>query len=146
MKRVGFPVWGIPLFLIVCCPPTIIFLWMIAAQSDGSVLGFLQTVTWKDLAAHFPVPSFAAARILLSWALLQLVLLVVLPGKEHLGPVTPMGNRPHYKLNGVAAFLVTHFLIGLAVSLALFSPTIVYDHFGEILSLLSIFAFIFCAA
>src|SRR5262245_36085574 len=134
MKRGVFPVWGIPLFLIVCCPPTIILLWMVAVQNDGSLTEFLRTTTWEDFAVRFPLPSFAAAKILLSWALLQLALLVVLPGKKHFGPVTPMGNQPHYKLNGVAAFLVTHILIGLAVfSLALFSPTIVYDDFGEIL-------------
>ena len=45
-----------------------------------------------------------------------------------------MGNRPRYKLNGVAAFVVTHALFyAAAYPLGLFSPTIVYDHFGAIL-------------
>ena len=146
MKRGAFPVWGIPLFLMVCCPPTIILLWMVAVQNDGSLTEFLRTTTWNDFAARFPLPSFAAAKILVFWALLQLVLLVVLPGKEHFGPVTAMGNRPHYKLNGIAAFLVTHALVVIAAySLVLFSPTILYDDFGEILSLLGLLAFIFCA-
>ena len=39
---------------------------------------------------------------------LQGILLAVLPGRTHLGPVTPTGRQPRYKLNGVAAWVVTH--------------------------------------
>src|SRR4051794_7136435 len=92
-----------PLTLIVCCPPATILLWMIAADYHGSLLEFLRTITLAEFAARFPLPSLAAVEIIAVWLLLQVVLLVGLPGKEHYGPVTPAGNRPRYKLNGIAA-------------------------------------------
>ena len=74
------------------------------------------------------------------------MLLVVLPGKTHLGPVTPTGNRPAYKLNGIAAYVATH--VGLYVgglpAPPGSRPAIVYDHFGAILITLTLFALVFC--
>jgi 7-dehydrocholesterol reductase len=140
-----FRSWGFPLALILCCPPITILLWMTSVFYGGSMVDFVQEITWSDFVARFPLPSLTAVGILGAWLLLELTLLLGLPGKEHFGPVTPMGNRPRYKLNGVAAFFVTHgLLFVLAYPLGLFSPTIVYDHFGEILITLSLFALIFC--
>jgi 7-dehydrocholesterol reductase len=63
----------------------------------------------------------------------------------HEGPITPKGNRPRYKLNGIPAFLITHAAFYLASwQLGWFSPGIVYDHFGSILATLCVFSLIFC--
>jgi 7-dehydrocholesterol reductase len=146
VRKSWFRTTAFPLFLILICPPTTIALWMIVVHHGGSVADFVRTVTWAEVAARFPRPSLAAAKILLAFATLELFLLVVVPGKTHLGPITPMGNRPRYKLNGVAAFILTHALLwAAAYPLRLFSPTIVYDHFGSILVTLSLFALLFCA-
>ncbi len=135
-----------PLFLIVVCPPTTVALWMIVVHHGGSVVDFVTTTSWHDLVARFPLPTWTAAKVLGAWAALQLLLLELLPGKTLLGPVTPMGNRPRYRLNGVTAFVATHVILGLAAyPLHLFSPTIVYDNFGSILVTLSAFALLFCA-
>ncbi len=141
-----FRTWGFPLVLITVCPPLTIVLWMIATVYNGSITEFVTSVTWTDFSAHFPMPSLTAVKIIGVWAALQLALLRLLPGAVHLGPVTPMGNRPAYKLNGVAAFVATHVILYVAAyPLELFSPTIVYDHFGSILITLSAFALAFCA-
>jgi 7-dehydrocholesterol reductase len=135
-----------PLFLITVCPPTTVLLWIITVGYGGSLTRFFREISWDGLVARLPSPTLAAAAILGVWMTLQLVLLKVLPGKTHLGPFTPMGNRPAYRLNGVLTFIVTHALLYVAAyPLGLFSPTIVYDHFGEIVITLSSFALLFCA-
>ena len=69
----------------------------------------------------------------------------LLPGKRFEGPVTPSGNVPVYKANGVSGFLVTLGTFWLcSYPLGLFSPAIVYDHFGGILGALNIFSLGFC--
>jgi 7-dehydrocholesterol reductase len=140
-----FRTLAFPLFLIIVCPPTTVALWMVVVYHGGSVADFVATTSLAEIAARFPWPSLAAAKIIAAWAAVQLVLLLVLPGKTLLGPVTPMGNRPRYKLNGVLAFVVTHVLLAAGAYARLFSPTIVYDHFGSILTTLSAFALAFCA-
>jgi len=145
-RKSWFRTWGFPLVLITLCPPLTVLLWILTAGYGGSIAHFARAITWPELLAMLPSPSLAAVEILGAWFALQLALLQLLPGKQHLGPVTPMGNRPAYKLNGVLAFVVTHALLYVAAyPLALFSPTIVYDHFGEIVITLSSFALVFCA-
>ena len=136
---------ALPLFLILVCPPTVIILWMITVHFDGSFTQFFTTADLDTILALVPRPTRRAARLLLYWAVLQGVLMVVLPGKTHYGPVTPKGNRPRYKLNGIPAYIVTHGLLYLgAYPLGLFSPAIVYDEFGPILVICNLFGLIFC--
>ncbi len=113
---------------------------------DGSLMAALSAPVGEVL-AHVPRPSGAAAAILGVWLAVQALLLGILPGRREPGPVTPAGNRPIYKLNGVPAFLVTLALWFLVTGpLGLFSATIVYDHFGELLVTSSIAALLLCAA
>ena len=104
----------IPLVLLVLCPPIVIVVWMIGARFDGSIELFLRTIDLPTFARLFPWPTLAAAKMLLVFAALELALLLALPGPTHLGPVTPKGNRPRYKLNGVSAYVATHAILGLA--------------------------------
>lgn len=135
----------LPLFLILVCPPTVILLWMIAVHFEGSLMQFFASANLDTIAPLVPRPTWRAARILMLWAALQALLMVLLPGKTHYGPVTPMGNRPRYKLNGVPAYILTHGLLYLgAYPLGLFSPSIVYDEFGPILVLCNLFGLLFC--
>src|SRR5262249_40095776 len=53
--------------------------------------------------------------------------------------------RPRYRLNGVPAWLVTHAcFVGAGYGLGWFSPGIVYEHFGELLSTLCVSSFLLC--
>jgi len=78
--------------------------------------------------------SAKAAAILATWAATQTLLLILLPHSRHIGPQTPGGDTVSYRLNGVPTFIVTiaGFYLG-AYWLDWFSPTIVYDHLGELL-------------
>lgn len=135
----------IPLLLMLVCPPAVILLWMIAAHFDGSVALFLRTADLATLARLFPRPTLAAARMLLAFAAVEALLLVALPGGTHLGPVTPAGNRPRYKRNGFAAFVVTHALFVLGAVAGFWRAGAVYDELGSILVITNVFGLAFCA-
>jgi len=137
----------IPLFLVVLCPWAVELIWMCCEFYDGSIWRMLTEATFDGVLASWPWPTWTAAKIILWFALLELVLMVGIPGKKHLGPVTPSGNRPSYRLNGVASYFLTHIILYIcAFQLNLFSPGIIYDNFGNILSTLSLFSFLACFA
>jgi 7-dehydrocholesterol reductase len=154
-ERVG-PRWlretFVPLALILVCPPTAILLWHTHVALGGSITalgreigegGLVHTLwsIWRPIFFGSPI----AWEILGVYAAVELVLMRVLPGKPFLGPITPRGNVPVYKANGLPAFLVTLGLFGLATGpLDLFSATIIYDHFGELLGALNLFSLGFC--
>jgi 7-dehydrocholesterol reductase len=77
---------ALPLFLILVCPPTVIVLWMITVHFNGSLTLFFTTTDLDTILALVPRPTWRAARLLLFWAVLQAVLLILLPGKTHYGP------------------------------------------------------------
>jgi 7-dehydrocholesterol reductase len=133
----------VPLLLLLSFPPVVLLVWVIATYYDGSVLAALS----EPIAAlaKLPHPSFRAAVMLLAWLGFQLLLLRVLPGRRVPGPVTPRGNQPEYRLNGVAAFIVTHVAWFAATGLGLFDATIIYDHMGELLVTSSLLALGLCA-
>jgi 7-dehydrocholesterol reductase len=136
-----------PLLLILSTPPAAILFWIVCTFEpfDGSLMPLLTAEGWRSVAAHFPSPSMAAAKIILVFAVLEAALLEWLPGKEFSGPITPAGNRPRYKLNGVAAWFVTHALFfGCSYGLGLFNAGIVWDCLGPVLITLVLFALLFC--
>lgn len=155
-ERVG-PRWLrqtlVPATLISVCPPTAILIWYTHTALRGSVaaLGrqFAQDGLFASMRAIWGpvlVGTPAAWTIIGVFALLQLLLMRVLPGKRFLGPVTANGNVPEYKANGVPAFVTTLGLFaGLSWGLGLFSPTVVYDNFGGILGAMNVFSLVFCA-
>jgi 7-dehydrocholesterol reductase len=133
--------------LILSTPPAAIIFWIACSFEpfDGSLLPLLTADGWRSVVANWPSPSAAAVQIILVFAVLEIVLLQWLPGKTFEGPITPTGNRPRYKLNGVAAWFVTHALFfASAYGLKLFNAGIVWDHFGEILATLVLFALFLC--
>ena len=122
----------IPLTFIVVLPVLTILLWLIVRYFDGSVLAFADEASLDRVIQLWPLPSVRAAAILGVWITFQALLLLVLPGRWQFGPVTPAGDRVAYKLNGVPAFIVTVSAFCAASSTKWFSPTVVYDRFGEI--------------
>jgi 7-dehydrocholesterol reductase len=136
-----------PLLLVCAAPPAAIVLWIVCnfEPFDGSLRPLLGNGGWRALAERWPAPSGTAIGILLPFAVLQLLLLRLLPGRSFEGPISPRGIRPAYKLNGVLAWLVTHGLFfSASFGLGLFPAGIVWDHFGEILATLVTFALLFC--
>lgn len=143
---------AVPLFLLIVCPPTVFIFWYINVSLGGSFLnywnltlqnGFFTTLwsIWQPL--FFGSPT--AWSILAVFALFQLILMRIVPGKPFLGPVTPKGNIPLYKANGFSCFAITMgaFVLGSFI-FHWFSPTIIYDNLGSILGALNSFSLCFC--
>jgi len=138
-----------PLFLMATTPVFSIVFVHVVTQLDGNFLEFFR----KTLAQGFfstiyniwPTPWDPLAwKMILGFMVFQLILIKLLPGKEFKATVTPKGNQPTYKANGLQSYLVTlttFLLLSLSGSIR---PALVYDKFGEIISSMNFFAFAFC--
>jgi 7-dehydrocholesterol reductase len=83
--------------------------------------------------------------MLFGFILFEALLLRFLPGKTVEGPVSPKGNIPLYKANGVAAFALTMATFCLtSFGLHWFSAAILYDNLGSLLGALNLFSLLFC--
>jgi 7-dehydrocholesterol reductase len=141
-----------PLFLIVCCPLTVMLMWYTSSTLGGSFqklfqmfhsVGFFKTcyMIWSP----YFLGTASAWKIIGIFAAFELALMRLIPGKLFKGPITPEGNTPIYKANGIACFLITYLTFYLlSFKLKLFSPTIIYDNLGGLLGALCIFSFFFC--
>jgi len=141
-----------PLLLILVCPPFAIVMWYVNTALSGSFseLGamFYQTgilPTLYKIAQPVILGSPLAWLIITVFAVFQLAFMKFLPGKIFYGVITPNGNIPVYKSNGVLAFTVTILTFcATTFYFHLFSPTIIYDNLGSILGALNIFSLLFC--
>ncbi|WP_131794756.1 7-dehydrocholesterol reductase [Fluoribacter gormanii] len=141
-----------PLFLILSCPVFVMLMWFTNTQLQGSLSalwdlmiqnGLYQTVStvWKP----YFWGSSIAWKIILIFTVFELVLMRILPGKKFEGPITPKGNIPVYKENGVLAFIVTMTSFCIAsFGLNLFSASILYDNLGALFGALNLFSLILC--
>ncbi|KAL8561733.1 hypothetical protein ACOMHN_026016 [Nucella lapillus] len=147
----------VPLLLMTTTPNAVILMWFCATHCDGSYACIGRIFRERSLIgglgyiwSHVNWPSGAVMAILVVYSLLALALMRVVPGQTVYGPLTPKGNRPQYKDNGFACFLITITLFGILtfVCKTFFSvsPTIVYDRFDEVLVLLNFFSMVFCLA
>lgn len=143
---------GVPLFLILCCPPIVILVWYANVVLGGSLSrlwqvfaehGFFSTLymIWKPVFFG----SAIAWKSLAIFTMAQLLIAKFTPGKKFYGPLTSKGNVPIYRANGPQAFFISLGLFYVAAfKLNVFSPTLIYDHFGEILSALNLLSLSFC--
>lgn len=140
-----FRTWGMPLLLLVTAPIVSVALWVIMVHYEGSLVA-LWSAGPADVLGHLPGPSWTALAMILVWLSAQALLLVAVPGGRHLGPPSPEGHRPVYRVNGMGALALSWVMLIVAAGpLDLISPTIVYDHFGELLVTVSLVALALCA-
>ncbi|MQL79664.1 hypothetical protein Taro_012107 [Colocasia esculenta] len=96
--------------LLTLCPPFVILLWYTMVHADGSV-----ALTWEYFKQHglqgfkdiWPTPSLIAWKIIFVYGIFEAALQLLLPGKRVEGPISPNGNTPIYKANGLQAYAVT---------------------------------------
>ncbi|PIS03438.1 MAG: 7-dehydrocholesterol reductase [Chlamydiae bacterium CG10_big_fil_rev_8_21_14_0_10_42_34] len=144
----------VPLLLLTICPPAVFVFWYTATALNGSFIALGQMISQSSLISTLSLiakPVFfgspLAWKILAVFAAFQLFLMKFVPGKPFLGPVTPKGNVPIYKANGIACYLITFVSFILAsYKFHLFSPTIIYDNLGPLLGALNCFSLVFCLA
>jgi 7-dehydrocholesterol reductase len=142
----------VPAFLVFVCPPFAMLMWYVNADLNGSFAKLSEELLTKGPAAilyngwiiHF-WGSATAWKIIGVFAAFQLLLMRILPGKKYTGTITPMGNLPEYKDNGLASYIISFALFFICtLGLGLFPASIVYDNFGDILGALNITALVFC--
>jgi len=141
-----------PLLLMLFTPIFAMLMWYTNTHCEGSFLlliekgnigGWMQLLNEAWFSHFFGSPT--AWIILGAFAALQILFMKIIPGKIYHGTITPKGNLPQYKDNGLAAYLLT-FVIYLTASKVfnLFNAGIIFDHYGDILGALNLFALIFC--
>ncbi|AQK70860.1 7-dehydrocholesterol reductase [Zea mays] len=136
------------LALLSLCPPFVILLWYTMVHADGSVVRTYEHLrdhgVLEGLKAIWPMPTLVAWKIIFGFGLFEAVLQLLLPGKRFEGPISPAGNVPVYKANGLQAYAVTLITYLGLWWFGIFNPAIVYDHLGEIYSALVFGSFVFC--
>ncbi|MCB9506249.1 MAG: 7-dehydrocholesterol reductase [Myxococcales bacterium] len=135
--------WIGPLALMVFTPWLSLLFWVACAHHEGSLLAMAQAGL-ATVVAELPKPSLRALGLVFGWTAIQLALLELLPGKTIQGPPTPAGERPEYKLNGVAAWVVSHALVVGAWAGGAYRAASFYATYGELVATLTLFAFAFC--
>src|SRR3990172_8749796 len=103
-----------PLLLVAICPALVMLVWYTNVSLEGSVSKlfslFARDGVFATLHAIWSPYFFGtpeAWKILAAFAALELFLMKALPGRKVRGPVTPKGNVPVYKANGITSFLLT---------------------------------------
>ncbi len=130
--------WIMPLALIFGTPVIALLIAVSVLHQKGEVSTSLFQVVL------LPRPSVWALGVIAGWLSFQAVLLRWLPGRESLGPVTPAGERPAYRLNGMAAWAISHVAVLAAWFAGTFSATSFYRQYGELLVTLNVLALLFC--
>ena len=141
-----------PLFLITACPIAAFLFWYTCVFLDGSLyllmeqiedVGILKTIS--DIFSPYFLGTSMGWKIIGYFAVFELILMKIVPGKLFLGPITPSGNIPEYKANGLLAFIITVATYSLSsFYFNLFPPSIIFDNFGGILGALNTFSILFC--
>lgn len=142
----------VPLVLLTLCPPAVFVFWYVATHLNGDFTAFWSLVWQKGLFTTIwgiwkPVffGSPLAWKIIAIYAAFQLFLMRIIPGKPFLGPITPKGNIPLYKANGVPCFLITiAAFFTAAYVFRWFSPAAIYDELGYILGALNCSSLLLC--
>jgi len=104
----------VPLFLMFFTPHSVILLWYTVAHCDGSFARLFQILSdggivvgvariWADI--H--IASLLAVMVIGGYIVWALVLMVSVPGPMVEGPVTPNGNVPRYRDNGLSCYVIT---------------------------------------
>ena len=142
----------VPAFLVFVCPAFAMVFIRLIVEYQGDLnkfvqetrdVGFLQML--KTSVFPYVFGSRKACEFILPFAAVQLLLMRVAPGKITRGPVTPAGNIPIYKANGLFSFFLTLTVFGMgAYIFNIFNPATVYDHYQEIIGTLNLFSLAFC--
>ena len=138
-----------PLALMFLTPLVSIIFFHVCAHMNGDFIAFAglcyEMGFWTVMFSIWPNPLDAEVwQMILSFMAFELALMKLVPGKRFEGSLTPKGNTPVYTANGMACYLITLSTLLLLGYLDIFDPARVYDKFGNILSSMNVFAWVFC--
>ena len=126
-------IFGLPIFTA--------YLFFAVRFNDGEVLPGPYS-DWNGILAAM-VPTGRAAVIYGVWLVLQALLQKYAPGRTVLGAPLPDGSRLPYRMNGFFSLIVTLVVVGLLHLSGVFSIAELYMEFGALISVMTIFVFLF---
>jgi protein-S-isoprenylcysteine O-methyltransferase Ste14 len=126
---------GLPLFTA--------YLFFAVRFNDGAVLPGADA-NWEGFKDAM-MPTGRAAVIYGVWFAFQALLQRYAPGREVLGAELPDGGRLPYRMNGLVSLLVTFIAVAVLHWSGVFSIRELYDQFGALISVMTIFSFAFSA-
>ncbi len=148
---VSLPTFLVTLLLLIFAPLLVVYFYISAFYFNCSLTAPIEAILNGET-NHFPTLSLNAAALWGVWLTLQ-ILLAMLPDRLHkwipnyqggecVGSVTPSGYSHSYNINGLQAWIISHilFIIG-AFGLGWFSPTIIFDNWGDLLWIANILGF-----
>ena len=94
----------------------------------------LQQIWWSYIIGNYEVWTIIGVFIGF-----EVLLMVILPGHHYTGSVTPKGNVPRYKDNGLLAFFFTITAFMMIVYYDIFNPSIIYDNLMYLIGALNLF-------
>lgn len=149
LMRIAFP-----FTLILLMPNLVLWLWYTVKYYDGSFLKFTQVFldspVWlvTDVWSKVNIGTPFTLSVIGGYMTFQAILMKMVPGRIVQGPVTTNGNTPTYVDNGFRIFLITMAsFVGLSWFLktyTIYSPSLIYDNFGDLLATMNIFSLVFC--
>ncbi len=138
-----------PLFLMATTPAFSMVFFHVCSKMDGNFLEFgklcLSNGLFSTIYSIWPNPwDVSVWKGILSFMAFELFLQKYMPGKDFKATITPKGNIPVYKANGMQTYVFTLSTLISLTHFGLIRPALVYDKFGEFLSSMNVFAFAFC--
>ena len=126
---------------LVVMPLLVYYLYFGVRFNDGGVVpgsasdwgGFFRAI----------VPSAAALLVYLAWFGFQVLLERTLPGRVAQGRPLPDGSTLGYRINGLSAMGVSLVAVVAGHCLGWLPLTWLHDHFGALLTVITIFSFVF---
>lgn len=138
-----------PLALMTTTPAFSIVMFHVNTQMNSDFVAFaklcMENGFFQTIYDVWPTPWDPTVwKMILGFMVFEAILQRWMPGKEFVATLTPKGNRPVYKANGMASYLFTLATLLACSYMGIFRPALVYDKFGEILSSMNVFALLFC--
>jgi len=109
--------------------------------NDGALLPSAES-DWRGFFAAI-APTGEAMGVYLGWFAFQALLQLVAPGEVVEGLPLPDGSRLRYKINGLAALVITAVVLTVTTWAGWTPLTWLYDNFGALLTSITLFSFAF---
>jgi protein-S-isoprenylcysteine O-methyltransferase Ste14 len=129
------------LVLLVAMPAGTAYLYFCARFNCGRLLPGPEA----ELSAFAKslIPSWETAGVYLAWLVFQALLQAFAPGPTVEGSPLDDGTRLRYRMNGRSSLLITAVVLAAGVGAGWLPPRWIYDHFGELISVITIFSYAF---
>ena len=134
---------GVPgnLAMIIGLPVFTAYLFFAVRFNDGAVLPG-PNADWSGFGQAM-VPTTRAAVLYAAWFAFQALLQQYAPGRRVWGSELPNGDRLPYRMNGLFSLLATLVVVFILHASGLVSIRVLYDEFGALISVITIFVFLF---